>query len=379
MSFPAHSFPFGPFLARLGVLSTTLLFIATATVAVIFGSQVLQGRAAATALPEAADPIPVAARDIAMAEGYTRLRRFTGQVEPARQIEVSFELSGRMIDRPVDEGAHVREGQEIARLDTELLMAEQAQFRASRAALAAQLAFAESQLDRAKSLRKQGFSSVESEDRARAARDELKNRIIETDAALTAISIRLEKSVIRAPFSGRVGQLAADPGSTLAPGQTVMTLFATANPQVRVGLPLGVSPDNLKEAEIVVGSERYVARLLQVRPDVDPRTRTRTALFSLQGKTVPAFGELATLIVPESVSARGAWVPIDALKEGDGGAWTVLVVESGRARNAAVEVVEVQADRVFVQGGLTEGMRLVAEGAHRVVAGQSVGVLADGD
>jgi RND family efflux transporter MFP subunit len=359
-------------LRRIGTIGTTLVFVAAAVAAVSTGSTFLQSRAAATALPDPAEPVPVSVAPLALQEGYTRIRAFVGQVEPATQIEMSFELAGRMIERPVDEGDTVTKGAVIARLDIELLSAERDRLEASRAALAAQRDFAQRQLERAQALRQQGFSSVEREDQARAARDELQNRIIETGAALDAVDIRLEKSVLRAPFAGQVGRLSADPGTTLAAGQPVLTLIEHTAPQVRVGLPLSVDPAQLVSAEIDIGSTRYPADLLQIRPDIDAATRTRTALFALETDTPQTFGRTATLRLPVTVEMRGAWVPLDALTKGDGGLWTILVVEEDIVRTAGVEVLHAEADRAYVRGSFDDDALFVRRGAHRIVPGQAV-------
>lgn len=356
----------------------TALVVSGAGAAVFFGSSALQTRAAETALPDAAAPTPVSVRPLELEDGYMRKRAFVGQVEPAAQIDMSFELSGRMVERTVDEGDRVETGQIVARLDVELLNAELEQLQAARAALVVQLDFAERQFSRSAALRQQGFSSVAREDEARASRDELQNRIIEIDAALNAVQIRLRKSVLRAPFSGQVGHMSADPGTTLTAGQAVLSLIEDTAPQVRVGLPLDFDPAKIVNAQIQIGEVSYPASLLQLRPDIDAETRTQTAIFNIDADAAPTFGRTARLMIEVFVETSGVWVPIDALKEGDGGLWTILVVDDDRVRTAAIEVLHVDQERAYVRGSFEQGALLVDAGAHRVVAGQSVRVLGAG-
>ncbi|MEO0903652.1 MAG: efflux RND transporter periplasmic adaptor subunit, partial [Pseudomonadota bacterium] len=113
-------------------------------------------------------------------------------------------------------------------------------------------------------------------------------------------------------------------------------------------------------------------------PDIDPTTRTRTALFALDTDVPLTFGQTATLLIDVTVTAQGAWVTLDALQQGSGSIWTVLVVEDGIVRTAAVEVLFQQSDRAFVQGSFSEGAQLIATGAHRVVPGQQVQISGDG-
>ena len=219
-------------------LNTTLTIavMAAAGSAVMFGSTILADRAEAGAVTDTADRLPVQVTPLTLSEGYSVPRRFVGQVEAAASVALSFELGGRLSELMVAEGARVRAGEVLARLDTSLLLAERTRLEAARAATAAQLALAETRLVRAGTLREEGFASQESVDQALATRDELANRIRETDAAIDSVRINLEKSVLFAPFDGRVGLRNVDGGETLAAGAPVLTLIETAAPQVRVGL-----------------------------------------------------------------------------------------------------------------------------------------------
>ena len=120
-------------------------------------------------------------------------------------------------------------------------------------------------------------------------------------------------------------------------------------------------------------------RAALIRPDIDPVTRTRTALFALDTDDAPTFGQTATLSIDMQIAARGTWVPVDALQEGSGSIWNVLVVEDGTVRTAAAELLHAETDRAFVRGSFAEGATLIRSGAHRVVPGQEVTILTAGE
>jgi len=66
-------------------------------------------------------------------------------------------------------------------------------------------------------------------------------------------------------------------------------------------------------------------------------------------------------------------VPVDALREGAPGVWTVLVLDDDSVVQAApVEILHAEADRVFVSGPLRDGLSVISAGAHRVTPGQQV-------
>ena len=362
---------------RIVILGGTALVFGIVFAIVTIGSDVLAERAENAPAPAAASLTSVAVSTVQFDNHYTTSRRFLGQVEATADATLSFELSGRLADLNVDEGQSVKKGDVIARLDTALLDAERNRLIASKDATNAQLTFAETRLKRAEQLRGEGFSSQETLDQAHATRDELRGRIAEIDAALSTVAINIEKSMLHAPFDGRIGALEVEAAETVNPGQMILSLIETAAPHVRVGIPLSVSEDSLKQVTIEVAGQQYTAKLQQLRPDIDPTTRTRTALFALDTEQAIAFGQTASLLVQTEVDARGAWVSLDALQQGSGSIWTVLVVEDDIVRIAAVEVLYQQSDRAFVQGSFAEGAHLISKGAHRVVPGQQVQVLED--
>ncbi len=365
-----------PSVAKRGLtIIGTVIVIAGAGAAVSGGAAILTDRAAQAPSPNAADITPVSVRALTYEDHYTVTRRFLGQVESNADVTLSFELGGRLAALPVEEGAAIEKGDVVAQLDTALLEAEVIRLNASRDATLAQLGFAETRLRRATELLGDGFSSQETLDQAQATHDELKARIAEIDAALQTVQINIDKSIIRAPLAGRIGTLAVEAEETLGAGQHVLSLIETTDPVIRVGVPLDLSPEMLQRATIEIEGAPHQAELKQLRPDIDPVTRTRTALFRILADTAPTFGQTATLLIDAPVQARGAWVPMDALQEGSGSIWTVLVVDEGIVRTADVELLHVQRDGAYVRGTFTDGAQLIRTGAHRVVPGQQVAVL----
>ena len=360
---------------RLGIVTGTIVVLAGAAAAITFGSEALAKRATDAPAPQAASITPVSVKEVTFQDGYTTQRRYLGQIEPATEAFLSFELSGKLTELSVDEGDSVAKGQVVARLDISLLDAERQRLTASQNATQAQLTFAQRRLKRAKDLQAEGFTSQETLDQAQATYDELTNRISEIDAALLSLRINIEKSVLRAPFAGRVGRRDVDEIETLTAGQSVLTLIETSTPRVRVGLPLQLTAQDFAQVTIYVDGTDYPASFDKFRPDIDPVTRTRTALFDLESGPRFAFGQSATLMVDTVVSASGAWIDLDALQQGSGSIWNVLVVDDSVVRNASVEVLYLQDDRAFVRGSFAQGAQIIQSGAHRVVPGQQVSIL----
>lgn len=370
-------------LRRLGrgvvTLTVTGGFVAVAGAAVVFGLDVLNERATAAEPPVAADIVPVSTRPIVIEAGYGVERRYIGQIESRQSVDLSFELTGKLIEIRADEGDAVEADEEIARLDTDLLMADRDRLVASRDALNAQLEFAEREVVRNSRLSETGFASAQRVDQAVANRDELIARIAETDAALTSVEIRIRKSVLRAPFSGTVASRSVDGGETLSPGQHVLRLVDDSATKIRVGVPLETDLKQLADAQVQIGSERYPAQLDSVRPDIDPITRTRTVILEIDAAAGIALGRTATVILNDQVEMNGAWVPLDSVSEGRGSVWSVLVVDDeNMVRAAAVEILHAESDRLYVRGTFEDGASLIQSGPQRITPGQTVRVITGG-
>jgi multidrug efflux pump subunit AcrA (membrane-fusion protein) len=115
--------------------------------------------------------------------------------------------------------------------------------------------------------------------------------------------------------------------------------------------------------------------LVTLRPDIDPVTRTRTAIFEIETENALLFGQTARLMVEEKVETAGLWLPMTSLKEGVRGQWTVLTVDQNRTvRSSSVEVLHAESERVFVRGAFPDGAMLIDEGPQRVTVGQQVAI-----
>jgi RND family efflux transporter MFP subunit len=334
---------------------------------------------------DAALLVPVAR--VASADGYVVRREFAGRVEAARDSAVGFEIGGQLAAVLVDEGDRVAAGEVLARLDTERLEAREAEAVAALDQTGASLALAETTLARtAEALEFRGVSQQEYDEAVRAERAARSAREA-ARARLASVRVDLEKSVLRAPFEATVVRRAADEGEVLAPGQVLLQLQEQAPPRVRIG----VAGDMLEAVAarddhmLMVNGRALPARLRAVLPVRDAATRTVDALFELETAQGVLPGDLARLALERQMEAPGFWLPLGSLAEGDRGVWTNYVavpLPAGESAGEATHVIEARTvevlhereDQVYVRGAIDAGERVVVEGLHRVVPGQTVRV-----
>ncbi len=212
--------------------------------------------------------------------------------------------------------------------------------------------------------------------------------VAQFNANLAAIEIDLDKSVLKAPFAGKVASRTVDEGTVVSAGQTLLRLVEDAHLEAHVGVPPHVTASlPLGSTQTVrIGQSIQEAQVARILPELDTATRTVTAVLALPTApedTMVVPGQVARLQVEETIESPGFWLPLTALTKGERGLWSCFaLVPDGqqdasvfRTEHRLVEILHTGNSRVFVRGLLQPGEQVVKTGMHRLVAGQRVQVL----
>ena len=158
----------------------------------------------------------------------------SGKIVPQRKVDVSADITGRVIEIPVKEGALVRRGDLLLRIDPSQYEAGVA--RAQAALSSAQASVVQSNAnrdqakrapDRATELRRTNEQLVSQEqleqaqtsyDVASALANAAEHQVEQGRAALKEAQDALAKTVIRSPMIGQVTRVAVDWGEVVVPG-----------------------------------------------------------------------------------------------------------------------------------------------------------------
>ncbi len=363
--------------SRLGTLVVTLGVAAFALGLVVFAVVAIGRGAAAVAPAGVAEAVPVRVISPERLEGYGVARRFTGQFEATRRVDLAFEFGGRLSEFTAEEGERLPEGAMLARLDTAALAAERRALLAERDAGRAQVELARLTAGRQQALQDRGVASLQANDAARLELAAAEARLAAIEAQIAGVDVRLEKSELRVPFDAVLGARLADPGQTVAAGQALVTLLEDTGPRLRVGLPAALAARLAigGAVSVEVGGRAYPARIEHLRADLDPATRTRSLVVALEAAEAQPFGLTGTLVIEEAVAEPGYWLPLEALREGARGGWTVLLASGGTAAVEAVEVIHAETGRVFVRAAFQPGAAVIAAAPDRAVPGQPVRVV----
>jgi RND family efflux transporter MFP subunit len=300
--------------------------------------------------------------------------RLTGVVEASRDVRVSAEESGTIVETLLEKGARVQAGQPLMRIDDRILRSQVDQARA-----AAQLA--QETWQRRKRLWEE--DQVGSE----LAYLEAKYAAEQADANLRNLQERLARTVIRAPIEGVLEDRMVETGTLVSPG-TVVARVVDVNPvKINAGVPERYAPD------VHVGAPATVTFDVLPEASAEATVNFVGAAVDARNRTFPVELRLPNsngLIKPEMVAnvsiqrrrMEGALVvPQDAVVRIAEG-YQVFVVEGegddAVARARAVTLGPSQGNRVVVSEGLQPGDRLVVMGQKNVADGDRVRVVGGG-
>ena len=325
------------------------------------GSQAAQGKgpeggdapAAATGGPPAMPPMPVDV-DTARRQSVVDAVRATGRIEAVNAIELRPDEQGRITQLLFREGQSVAAGTPLVKIDDAMLKAQAERAKADRD-------LATQQLERVRRLRAQNAASPADLERVEAAARS-------ADASLALLELQIERSTVRAPFAGAIGQRFVSVGDYVTPATRLLTL-QTVNPQRAVievpeRYAVLLRPGQIVEFTVAAQEGRtHRARVDFIDPVVQTEGRTILVKASAPnpgGQLKPGMfieARLATatranaIVVPEDAvqpmrSANVIWAVVD-------GKASRRVVTLGVRSAGVVEVVSgVQAGEIVVVGGL---------------------------
>ena len=365
---------------RPGRRTSSLIGIAGAVAIVVVITGILEARVALTGGVEPKNPLAVAKVTYEVQDSYSRPVSYLGLVTAGRKAILGFEIPGQIATLEIREGDPVKQGQELAALDTGALQARRKATAAELEQARTELELAQLKSDRQKELSATGAVSKEAFDDTRLRARALTSRVEAVEAQLASIDIELEKSRLLAPYDGVIADRYVYQGAVVSAGTPVVRLVELTNQEARIGVPATMAGalEIGQQYTLTLRDQSLQARLLTVRPDVDPVTRTTSVVFAIPPDVRALDGEPITLDYREPVQMRGGWLPMAALLEGQRGTWNVLRVEPDgelyRTTRESVEVLDIQGDRVYVFGTLPDGAWVVADGIHRITPGTLVSV-----
>ena len=304
----------------------------------------------------------------------------SGTLEAERIAQLRAQVSGTLMNVYVDEGATVRAGQALARIDAVVLEDQVRSAVAQLRSAEATAAVATRNAERAQQLNTAGAIADRDLEAARSQAVAADAMTADARSRLASARKQLANATLRAPFNGVVSAVPASAGDVLQVGAPVMTVVDPTSLELAANVPaasLGNMKRGAKVEFTVTGypDRRFTGTIARVNPSVDPVTRQATIYVLVRnGDRSLASGVFAEgRVAVEQV--RGLSMPIGAL---DPQATSPSVK---RLRGGKVEVVAVSlglrddvTERIQVKSGLQRGDTLLISGALGTPAGSAVRV-----
>ena len=234
---------------------------------------------------------------------------FSASVLALRDARVPAEVPGRVVKRLQDESASVKEGDPIVWLDDVLAKAALRTAEAERKQAQATLDWAKLELGRLQILRDRGSIELEAFDRAEVASRRAVAAVEAADARVHEVRTRLERTVIRAPFAGKLVRIHPQKGEYLRPGDTAFRLIDDSSLRIVAYVDASQLPLLRPGGSLAVRSELPKLKPLEARiVSVAPGTATQTRRFRVEArvdKPDPAWRPGMTAVARPLDTARG--------------------------------------------------------------------------
>ncbi|WP_454255681.1 efflux RND transporter periplasmic adaptor subunit [Pseudomonas sp. Marseille-Q8238] len=326
--------------------------------------------------PPASAPLPRVKVMTVTTGDYAATATITGDIQAQVQTELSFRVSGKIIERRVEVGEQITANQVLARLDPQDLQNNLQAAQAAAQATEVQYKLAGNNLWRQQQLLPKGYTSQSEYDAALANQRSAKNALDAAKAQLADAREQLGYTELRAEADGVITARHAEVGQVV---QATAPIFSLARDGERDAV------FNVYEALLAAPSGQAIEVFLLDDPQVRTQGRVRevTPAVSAQSGTVQvkvalqnppaAMGLGATVSASVSTQAANSIeLPWSALTKAQHQPAVWRLDKDDVVDLQPVQIGRYLTDKVIIQGGLNAGDRVVVAGGQLLHPQQQV-------
>ena len=301
----------------------------------------------------------------------------SGSIQPERKADLRAEVSAVVLQVLKENGDVVRKGDVLARLDQTSIQdnLRSAQDNARNATQS--LDQAERNLQRLKTLRASGMTSLQALDDAEVRRNGAQSELSASNARAVVARQQLERTIVRAPFDGVVSDRKVSAGDTASIGKELLKVIdptsmrfagrvsADKISQVSVGQPVSFRINGY-------AGQEFRGKVTRVDPSANDVTRQVEVLISFIGDAQPKVAGLYAEGTIESSNVQALTLPESVLvKAGDkASVW--------RLKNNTLNQVPLQigardprTGNIEISSGLAEGDTILRNPSSSFKEGQT--------
>ena len=315
--------------------------------------------------PSAGMPTPVVSVEV-HEQPLARELRALGTAHANEAVEVTSKTSNVVVALRFRDGQAVQRGQVLVELDS-------AQARADLAAAQAALTESTSQLERGREL-------LPTQALSKSQFDQIVATQQANEARVAAARAKLEDTVIRAPFNGRVGLRRVSVGSLINPGTVITTLDDSSLIKVDFAVPEASLSQLRADLPLTATStawpgRSFAGRITSIDSRIDPVSRSVVARAEVPNPEALLKPGMFLNVEIVRDQRNSLVVPEEALVPEQNRQF-VYVVDGGVAHKREVRIGARNPGSVEILSGLTLGERVIVEGTVKVRPGGAVRDLA---
>jgi membrane fusion protein (multidrug efflux system) len=329
----------------------------------------------------------------------TETSEFLGRVEAVNRVNVVARVTAFLEKRLFNEGAEIKTGDELYRLERGPFEADLESKKAQVAQLQATLENAKLTTERARILLSGPAGQQSTYDAAIATQRSLEAQVQAAQAQVQSSQINLDYTDIRSPIDGKIGRTAVTEGNVVSPGSGVLTTIVGQDPMyvlfpvsVRAGLELreryatrgGLDavviklrlPDGRLYGEtgkldfvdntIVQSTDTFTVRGVIANPTLHDPSTTSGPLRELTDN------EFVTVSLEGVQPVEVLAIPRSAVLSDQQGDFVFTVGADNKAEQRRIQLGQSTPTIAAVISGLSPGDKVIVEGLQRVRPGQPV-------
>ena len=293
-------------------------------------------------------------------------RAYPGRVVPIAQVNVVPQVSGEILEVAFENGALVKAGDLLYRLDPVKYEAAVKNAEAKVAECKSSAGYAELSYTRHLKLVESRAVSQDAVDNALSARDSARAALAAANADLTVARDNLKHCRITAPISGQIGTTAFTRGNYVTTSSGTLVSLIQMKP-IRVRFAIS----NREYLDLFNGSERRFIEEGKNAADELTDTVMAYALFPNAERKLKTGGTVTVTLTSRKGVMRPA-IPPTAVLQDTQGPYVWVVGKGGAVERRYIARGDLQDDVMFVEKGLKPGERIVAVGGHKVTKGMTV-------
>jgi RND family efflux transporter MFP subunit len=307
------------------------------------------------------------------------LGEYSGEIRARVESRLGFQVAGKLVQRPAEQGQRVGAGQLLALIDA-------SDYQLAAQAAAAQVLSAQSQRDlamadfkRYEALKAQNFISGAELERRDAAFKAADAQLNQAKAQAQTQSNQAGYARLTASRSGVITGIDAEVGQVVSAGQPVVRLAHDGPRDAVFAVPeamaMVLKVGQNMQASLVSTGQPLQGKVRELAASADPVTRTYTVKLALEASERFPLGSTVNVRAAQLPGSQSGVIklPTSALRqEGQGTVVWVLDAVNMVVNTQSVQLGPVDGNDVVITSGLQPGQQVVSAGVHVLSPGQKV-------